>query len=64
MTNHGRKSWKTRIALILSVMMMASAAITPAFAVDTFKGVAADGKYTLISTPWPKHRLLRLTLPG
>lgn len=45
MTYHGQKSWKACVALILCAMMIATPAVTPAFAVDTFGGVAADGKY-------------------
>ncbi len=45
MTYHGQKSWKACVALILCAMMIAAPAMTPAYAVDTFDGVAADGKY-------------------
>lgn len=46
MTNHGRKSWKARIALLLSAAVLATAPMTTALAdTDTFHGVAKDGKY-------------------
>lgn len=46
MTNHGRKSWKARIAMLLSIAVLATTPMTTALAdTDTFHGVAADGKY-------------------
>ena len=44
MTNQG-KGLRARVALLLSVMMIVTMATTPAFAVNTFNGVADDGKY-------------------